>query len=182
MLFLTQLILIGCMMIENKHKREAECVKSKYETHVEPRLTEVEAWCSEGISEKKIAKKLGISYASFKNYKKEHLALLATITRARAYVDDIEVVPAYLRKVTGYDVTETKREYIYVKNEETGTYEKVLFKETEQERHIPPDPRAAEFWLTNRQPEKWKRQPENGLSESESTGGMIEIPAVISEN
>ncbi len=156
-------------------------MKKKYETHVLPRMAEIEAWCNEGISEKQIAKNLGISYASFKNYKNEHLALLSTVSRVRTYVDEVKVEPAYLKRVTGYDVTEVKREYLYVKDENTGKEKRVLFKETEQVRHIPGDPRAAEFWLTNRQPNKWKRQPEVGNADGECAGGVIEIPAVMEE-
>ncbi|MBQ8004346.1 MAG: hypothetical protein IJ299_04560 [Oscillospiraceae bacterium] len=155
--------------------------KSKYETHVLPRIQEIEAWCRDGLSEENIALKLGVAYSTFRLYKSNNSALSAVLARVRDYVDDVEVVPAYLKRVKGYDVTERKREYLYVKDESTGKYEKVLFKETEQERHIPPDPRAAEFWLTNRQPDKWKRQPEAAGAENEFRGGVIEIPAVMEE-
>lgn len=161
-----------------KDKTNTSGRKSKYETHVEPRLAEIEAWCRDGLSEKSIAAKLGVSYSTFRKHKKESSALFGICARTRAYVDDVEVVPAYLKRVTGYDVTEVKKQYSYVKKE-NGEIARVLVGEIEQTRHIPGDARAAEFWLTNRQPEKWKRQPEASGGENEYSGGMIEIPAVI---
>ena len=162
-------------------KTERSGRKSKYETHVLPRLPEIEAWCRDGLSEEKIAAKLGIAYSTFCKYKKEFSEFSVLIARTRAYVDDVEVVPAYLKRVKGYEVTEVKKEYIYVKDEGTGKEKRVLFKETEQVRHIPGDPRAAEFWLTNRQPGKWKREPEVSDSGNEAGGGVIEIPTVANE-
>lgn len=152
-------------------------MKSKYETHVEPRLSEIEAWCRDGISEENIAEKLGVAYSTFRLYKDKHSALSAVVSRTRAYVDDVEVVPAYLRRILGYDVTETKKEYKVIQNR-YGEPERTLVSEVETTRHIPGDVRAAEFWLTNRQPEKWKRQPESGEGSSGQEGGIIEIPAI----
>lgn len=165
----------------NKEKTQTSGRKTKYEKFVLPRLPEIEAWCREGVSEENIANNLGIAYSTFRLYRDKYSALSAVLVRTRAYTDDVVVTSAYLKRVAGYDVTERKKEYIYVKNEATGEYEKILFKETEQEKHIPADPRAAEFWLTNRQPEKWKRQPEGGGDDG-AGGGVIEIPAVMADD
>ena len=88
--------------------------------------------------------------------------------------DDAQVLRAYLRRITGYDVTEVNEEY---KVNEEGQLE--LTKETRKTKHVPGDPRAAEFWLTNRQPGQWR--PARLL---EATGtetgevGVVELPAV----
>ena len=89
--------------------------------------------------------------------------------------EDAAVTQAYLRRITGYDVTETKSEY---KVNEDGELE--LMKKTENVKHVPGDPRAAEFWLKNRQPKKWK-DPRHLAEEAgggEESIGVIEIAQV----
>lgn len=85
------------------------------------------------------------------------------------------VEQAYLRRATGYDVTEVKREY---RLSETGDRE--LTRETEQTKHIPGDPRAAEFWLTNRAPERWRKPGTGSRGEPEGgeERGVIVMPEV----
>ena len=83
-----------------------------------------------------------------------------------------EVERACLKRATGYEVTETKREY---KVNEQGELE--LTRATEQVKHVPGDLRAVEFWLTNREPGRWSKSPgerEDG-GEEES---VIEIAEV----
>lgn len=46
--------------------------KSKYDTHVEPRLIEVEGWARDGLTDKQIAKNLGIAYSTFREYVKSY--------------------------------------------------------------------------------------------------------------
>ena len=83
------------------------------------------------------------------------------------------VTQAYLRRITGYEVTEEKREY---KVNQDGKEE--LVKKTETTKHVPGDPRAAEFWLKNRQPKMWKDSRFLGDGEQAEEGGVVELPAV----
>lgn len=87
---------------------------------------------------------------------------------------DAAVEAAYLRRITGYEVTEEKREY---KVNDEGREE--LVKKTETTKHVPGDPRAAEFWLTNRKPRQWRpsRLLEAGEDKPEA-GGVVEISKV----
>ncbi len=89
--------------------------------------------------------------------------------------DDAAVTQAYLRRVMGYEVTEVKKEY---KVNEEGELE--LLKKTEKTKHVPGDPRAAEFWLANRCPDKWRaiRQLVSGGPEDGEETGLVEIPCV----
>ena len=90
--------------------------------------------------------------------------------------EDAAVTQAYLRRITGYDVTEVKKEY---KVNEDGELE--LMKKTENVKHVPGDPRAAEFWLTNRLPRRWQKNPASSGGEKEETVGVIEIAQVKEE-
>ena len=87
--------------------------------------------------------------------------------------EDAAVTQAYLRRITGYDITEEKREY---KVNEDGEAE--LVKKTETVKHVPGDPRAAEFWLMNRLPKQWQKKPTQGDGEKGEEGGVVELPPV----
>ena len=89
--------------------------------------------------------------------------------------DDAAVKAAYLRRITGYDVTEEKREY---KVNEDG--EEELVKKTETTKHVPGDPRAAEFWLMNRLPRQWQKKPTAVEDEKTGEGGIVELPTIES--
>ena len=89
--------------------------------------------------------------------------------------DDAAVKAAYLRRITGYDVTEEKREYTVG---EDGREE--LIKKTETVKHVPGDPRAAEFWLVNRLPKQWQKKPNPVDDEKSEEGGVVELPPIDS--
>ncbi len=93
----------------------------------------------------------------------------------RVSKDDAAVKAAYLRRITGYQVTEEKREY---KVNDAGELE--LTKTVTTTKHVPGDARAAEFWLTNRHPEKWRPSRLLGPSEAGEEGetGIVELPEV----
>ncbi len=152
-------------------------MKSKYESHVLPKLDLIEAWARNGVSDEDISKNLGIAYSTFRRYKEANEALSAALARRKDYVDLVIVENAFLRRITGYDTIETRREYAVVDDPGGGEPVRALVKETEQVRHIPGDPRAAEFWLTNRQRARWKRAPETE-GDGGSEGGVIMIPEV----
>lgn len=149
-------------------------MKSKWETHVQPNLEEIEAWARDGVCDKDIAQNLGVAYSTFRDYRDKHPALAAALARSKDYVDKVIVVNAYLRRITGYDAVETRREYTVMGGE------RILSKEIEQTRHIPGDPRAAEFWLTRRQGKDWPMKV-SGEEQPENDGGIIEIPAVMAD-
>ena len=89
--------------------------------------------------------------------------------------DNTAVEMAYLRRITGYDVTEVKREY---KVNEDGELE--LTRETANTKHVPGDARAAEFWLTNRKPRRWRyRRGEKAETPAEEgEAGVVLLPEV----
>src|SRR5690606_41175172 len=64
--------------------------KSKYHTHVEPRLKEIEAWARDGLTDEQIAKNLGVAYSTFRKYKDEYPAFSAALKKGKEVVD-IEV-------------------------------------------------------------------------------------------
>ena len=151
--------------------------KSKYETHVAPYLEEIEAWARNGVSDKDIAHNLHVAYSSFRLYKQQYPALSAVLARTKEYVDRVVVEGAFLRRVTGYDATELRREYKVAADPETGEEARILVKEIEQTRHIPGDPAAMMFWLANRQSGSWKYRPQ-GEDTDDDARGVVLLPPV----
>lgn len=129
--------------------------KKKYEDFVKPRLLEVGAWARNGMTEKEMAKKLGVAYSTFRKYKKEHSALLGTLQENKEIVD-IKVENALLKRALGYTTVEITEEKEF--NEKTNQYDNVKSKEITRE--VKPDVNAIEFWLKNRKRQQWSSNPQ----------------------
>ena len=125
--------------------------KSKYHTHVEPRLIEVEGWARDGLTDEQIAKNLGIAYSTFREYVKQFSALSAPLKRGKEVVDR-EVENALLKRALGYKYEEVTKELVI--DPETG--EKTLQPVKVVTKEVVPDTTAQIFWLKNRMPEMWR--------------------------
>lgn len=77
---------------------------SKYETHVKPRLSEVEDWVRNGASDKQVAERLGISADTLIEYKKQFSEFSECLKNTRAYVDG-RVENALLDRALAGDTT-----------------------------------------------------------------------------
>lgn len=141
-----------------------------------PKLDLVEKWARDGLGTKQMAKNLGIAESTFWEYSTRYSEFSSRLAKGREVVDT-EVENAFLKRITGYDTDEVRREYAY-EPDEYGNMVRVLKKEIVQTKHIPGDPRAAEFWMKNRMPDKYKDRPLDGDNEENENGGVIIIPAV----
>ena len=124
----------------------------KYETHVKPRLQEIESWIKEGLTDYCIADNLGIAVSTLYDYKANIVELSEVYTRARTKQVQ-KVVNATFQRAIGYDYEETTHE--------GDKLTKVVAK------HVPGDVNAQRFYLTNRDPEHW--QPENRIEQGNIT-------------
>jgi len=76
---------------------------------------------------------------------------------------DSRVENALLKRALGYEYTETRYE-------ETDKGEKRV----EVTKHVPPDPRAAIFWLKNRRPDKWSDRQVLEHTDPDEVGESLE--------
>ena len=120
----------------------------KYDTHVKPKLLLVEAWARDGLTDVQICDNLGISVASFHNYKNEHLEFLEALKNGKEVID-IMVENALLKAAMGYEYTETK---------ETGNALEITNK------YAQPNTTALIFWLKNRKPKEWRDKQDIDLN------------------
>lgn len=119
-------------------------MEDKYILNVRPRLELVEEYARNGLSEKQIAHNLGVSYATFRNYKNKHTELNTVLQRGKEVID-LKVENALLKVALGYSYDEV----IY----ENGIEVKRITKT------VKPDINAQRFWLINRKPELWTSDP-----------------------
>lgn len=84
--------------------------KSKYETHVEPFFGKIGVMLDGGASEEQVAGALGISYATFNNYKNKYPELDALCRKPRVKVV-ADARSALVRRANGFTYEE-KEQYI----------------------------------------------------------------------
>ena len=135
--------------------------RGKYESHVLPRLEFVKSAARMVNSEEEIAKQLGVSYSTFREYKKKHQELQNALKEG---ADDANgaVVNALHRRALGY--TATVRKVFKLKRPIIEDGKKIAEEEVletaEEDVHVPADTKAIIFWLTNRMGKDWRSSPD----------------------
>lgn len=121
------------------------------------KLTLLEAWARDGLTEKQIATNMGICEKTLYNWKKDNLQILQALKKGKEVVD-IEVENALYKNATGfwYDdiVVSTKKEVLYENGKrvkETVVPVTVTIKKFKQG-----ETTAQIFWLKNRKPKEWR--------------------------
>lgn len=162
--------------------------KSKYESHVAPYLDKITSWAEQGATAKEIAKKLKVSYSTFRKYVDEgekgderYAALSAAFAQACEVPDDAVEASMY-KLCLGYNARVAKtfkvKETIY--DEYTGK----KIRETERlvtgvdEVHVPANVTAQMFWLANRRADRWRYKPREDDEKEKSEQGVIMLPEV----
>lgn len=156
--------------------------KSKYETHVLPKLVLVEAWARDGLVEKQIAHNLGIAVSTINVYKKDHSEFSEALARGKEVVD-VEVENDLLKKCHGYNAKVQKTfkvkevEYDPDTGKRLREYERL--EAAFDEVHVPADTTAIMFWLSNRMKGKWAYKPQNQKADEEDNeNGVVMLPEV----
>lgn len=149
------------------------------------KLILLEGWAKDGLSMDQIAERVGISRRTLYNWQEKHVPILHAL-RAGKDVADYEVSNALHKRATGYSYNEDTYETVVMGREEYDEILEIELdiwneknpKATQHERDrfilsvpktkqilskrivksVPPDTRAAVFWLANRQPDAWKNE------------------------
>ncbi|WP_342419239.1 transposase [Paenibacillus sp. FSL H8-0168] len=133
--------------------------KSKYQTHVEPKLLLIEAWARDGMIQEDIAKKLGVAMSSFSEYKNKYPELTEALKRGQEVVD-VQVENSLLKRAMGYRYDEVTKEASRELDEETGEYKTIMVETKRVTKEVQPDVTAQIFWLKNRRPDVWRDKKE----------------------
>lgn len=124
-------------------------------------LNLVKSMVEEGCTDKEIAKKLDISYTSWKKHKAECETIKDAILEAKGNKDQ-EVEKALFKCCTGYAYyeevpTKIKKEVMSEDGKTILTQEDV--KISKVRRHKGPDLAAMKYYLNNRKKAQWKEDP-----------------------
>lgn len=125
--------------------------RSKYETHVKPRLKEIEEWIKQDCIEEQIAKNLGIAQSSLSLYKVQYSELMELFLKRR--IDKVAIAKDKLfERVCGMEYEEKT---VYETINENG--ERKQHSEMKR-KYIPPDVAAINLFLKNND-KNWSNDP-----------------------
>ena len=143
----------------------------KYDDYVKPYLPLISEWCRT-MTEQQIAKKLGIAYSTFNQYKVDYPEVREALKNGRQNLV-IELRSALIKKAKGYGYTETKETTERVKWPETMyaalldagfTREQIessrLVKTEVSHKETAPDVAAINLLLKNYDKENWANDPQ----------------------
>ena len=137
--------------------------KGKYEKWLEEdSLALLGAWARSGLTQEQIAKNMGISLSTFKEWLKKYPAISAAIKIGKEQADYM-MENALYKKGTGYTVRVCKPFKLKtVEYNEDGrkVKEREKIEYAEYDEYFPPDVTAQIFWLKNRKPDEWRDRRE----------------------
>ena len=126
---------------------------------------------AKGKTDLEVCELVGIDKTTLYEWKKRYPEFKESIKEIRAKADEL-VENALYQSAMGY---EHDSEEIKVMTDETG---KQVIKRVKTKKKYPPNPKSLQFWLKNRQPEKWRDEKhvtgtvtlEDLLTESRESG------------
>lgn len=144
--------------------------KSKWED-IKDKLTLIEGWARDGLTNEQIAENLGIGKTTFYKMIKEHSELSEHLKKGKEVID-YEVENALLKRALGYKYEEKTYESIH--NKELDIYTERLTKRVTKQ--VAPDTTALIFWLKNRKPKQWRDKVDiEGESNKETLNKLDEV-------
>lgn len=153
--------------------------QGNYEIKVKPKFTLIRAWKRDDLTDIEICNKLGIKKSAFYNYKNKYPEFKEILDHDKE-LTDAEVENNALDNAKGYFYEEeqvfTEKEIFY---DENGKKIKEITKPkiiTVTKRKLS-DQQAAQWWLKNRLPGKWKDKQE--LDVGNSDGRPFKLEDVI---
>lgn len=157
----------------------------EYEQIIKDNLSQIESMVADGLTDKEIAEKIGMSYSTFRRYKSQNSSLKTAIAQGKDRRNQ-KVVEALYKCCTGYKyyeevATKVKEEVLAEDGKTILTKEDVVIKSVRKYRG--PDLNAQKYWLNNRDKAQWKEDPfkvENDkklakLKEKEINSKVIEL-------
>lgn len=129
-------------------------------------LLSLEGWARDGLSDKQIAKNIGISVSTLCEWKNRFPELSEAIKRGKRPVD-VQVENALYRSALGFK--QTVKKPIKLRRKDGSEF----IEYGEEEVYIAPNITAQIFWLKNRKPEYWRDKPVAPVKTEEVEDGFI---------
>ena len=130
-------------------------------------MPKILGYISEGMNQKEAFEKAGVVASTFYKWMAENSDFSDAVHKAqeearnnRRTIEEVEA--ALIDRARGFEREEVRTEYISKQNED-GKYIPVVSKQTRTTKHYVPDVDAIKFYLTNRDPERWKNRVEQNM-------------------
>lgn len=140
------------------------------ENIIQDNLKLIESMAESGSTDKEIAEKLEISYATFKNYKRDYLALKEVMAKCKDKKNEA-VEKALFNNCIGYEYEEEV--VVKVKQETEQPSGVVLVKEIpvvkKIKKYCKPDLNAQKYWLNNKKKSVWADDPNKVANDKKLT-------------
>lgn len=120
--------------------------------------------CLLGATDRDLAAFFGVEERTVNRWKTAHPEFCQSI-RAGKDLADAEVADRLYQRAMGYSHGAVK----IFGDPKTGES-----MEVEYEKHYPPDATAARFWLTNRQPERWRNKQDVEVAPSDALTDLLQ--------
>ena len=145
----------------------------KYEEWLTPeKLTLLEAWARDGLTDEQIAKNMGIAESTLYAWKGKYPEFSDSLKKGKEVVD-IQVENALFKRAMGYSYEEVTQERTKVGEDEDGL---PIFEMQETRRvtkEVQPDVIAQIFWLKNRKPKEWRDKQQIDANFTGSVGDFV---------
>lgn len=130
-------------------------------------LLKISGWARDGLIDEQIAKNIGVSYSTFRDWKKRFPALSAALKESKEVVDR-QVENALFKSAVGF---------IYEEETVTNAGDVVLVK-----KYSKPNTTAQIFWLKNRKRNQWTDKSEVKVEGTIQTNKLDGILAQLGDD
>ena len=126
--------------------------------------------CRRGFIDDDLAAVFGVTVTTIKNWKKQHKSFLASTQRTKPVADANVKRALYHRAIGGIKLVEKRTTVDHLGHKTVTTIEKTSI----------PDTASIIFWLCNRQPEKWRRNPDsNNSNDTDLAEAFMKLAQVL---
>jgi hypothetical protein len=124
-------------------------------------LSAIEQLYASGLINRQVAEACGVSERTLHRYKHDE-EVMAVVMRGKKKANE-RIIQSLFKRATGYEYAEVTMEPVLSIRQKDGVKEKVMMTSEQQVtktviKHVPADQGAIEFWLTNREPDEWKKK------------------------
>ena len=150
------------------HRKVGDRVAKINEWLEQDKLTLLEGWSRDGLTNEQIAKNIGINVKTLYDWKNKESNISNALKKGKEVVD-IEVENALLKRALGYTIT------LYEEKVDKDGCVHNLKKDV----HVPGDTTAQIFWLKNRKPKNWKDKQNSENTSDDVNNRIIKISDLL---
>ena len=132
----------------------------------EDNLILLKGWARDGLTDKQLAKNMGIAVGTLYEWKKKYHDIADALKKGKEVVDR-EVENAMLKRALGYDYEEVTLERKTVRDDLTDELTSEMVETKRVKKHVIPDTTAQIIWLKHRK-KQWEDKADGSINDEET--------------